>query len=276
MGIHAQELSFQAADKEAVLMVHFGTTYDETRQKTIDVINERVRSEFPQAEVREAFTSPRVVKQLAKRGIRKDNTIEALMRLRADGYRRVTVQPTYVIDGKETALMRHDVEQLRPFFDTLRVGTPLLYSVKDTRHVSDALTARHPADKKKREHVLFVGHGTAGPATALYSQMDYLLSDTGNDNYHVATIEGYPTLDGAISRLKAQKAKQVTLVPLLFVAGDHATNDIAVDWKAELEKQGLKVILNIEGLGEVPAIQAIYVERIKALLNEQTSTDRKP
>ena len=31
----------------AVLMVHFGTTYDDTRAKTIDAINAKVKKEFP-------------------------------------------------------------------------------------------------------------------------------------------------------------------------------------------------------------------------------------
>jgi sirohydrochlorin cobaltochelatase len=49
MGVHAQELSSFIDDdllahlgkdeKAALLMVHFGTTYDDTRTKTIDAIN---------------------------------------------------------------------------------------------------------------------------------------------------------------------------------------------------------------------------------------------
>jgi sirohydrochlorin cobaltochelatase len=50
---------------------------------------------------------------------------------------------------------------------------------------------------------------------------------------------------------------------LLFVAGDHATNDIAVEWKDALEKEGFAVDVAIEGLGEVPEIQALYVEKMK-------------
>jgi sirohydrochlorin cobaltochelatase len=75
----------------------------------------------------------------------------------------------------------------------------------------------------------------------------------------VASIEGYPTLETAIALLKAQKCRQVTLVPLLFVAGDHATNDIAVEWKAALEQAGLIVRVVMEGLGEVPEIQQLFI-----------------
>jgi len=244
-------------------MVHFGTTYDETRAKTIDAINEKARTAFPGLAVREAYTSRIVMKRLAKRGIQKDTPIDALLRLRSEGVKTVKIQPSYIIDGIEMDRLRKDVEQVRPFFDSIYVSTPLLYSVDDCQKVCDVLVNRHPADAKKREHVIFVGHGTEGPATALYSQIDYLLAAGGHTNYHVATIEGYPTQETVVSKIKAMKGRRVTLVPLLFVAGDHASNDIAVEWKAELEQQGFAVSVCLEGLGEVPEIQQLYIEKIK-------------
>ena len=112
-----------------------------------------------------------------------------------------------------------------------------------------------------------MGHGTYTPATATYSQIDYLFTAQGQPLFHVATIEGYPTFDTMLARLKAVKARRVTLVPLLFVAGDHASNDIAVDWKEALEKEGLQVDCRLEGLGEIPEIQDIYIEHIRFSLN---------
>ena len=107
-----------------------------------------------------------------------------------------------------------------------------------------------------------VGHGTEGPATALYSQLDYMLRANGHSNYHVATIEGYPTQETALAQIKAMKGKKVTLVPLLFVAGDHANNDISVEWKEALEKEGLVVDVKLEGLGEVPEIQNLFIKKV--------------
>ena len=249
------------AQDTALLMVHFGTTYDETRAKTIDAINEKAVKAFPQMKVREAYTSRIVMKRLAKRGIKKDTPIDALLRLRAEGIKTVKVQPSYVIDGIEMDRLRQDVEQVRPFFDSIWVSTPLLYTVEDAEKVCKVLVNRHSADAKKREHVLFIGHGTEGPATALYSQLDYMLRANGHANYHVATIEGYPTQKTALAQIKAMKGKKVTLVPLLFVAGDHANNDISVEWKEALEKEGLTVDVRLEGLGEVPEIQDLYIKK---------------
>ena len=47
------------------------------------------------------------------------------------------------------------------------------------------------------------------------------------------------------------------------MAGDHANNDISVEWKEALEKEGLTVIVRLEGLGEVPEIQDLYVGKVK-------------
>lgn len=250
------------AQDTSLLMVHFGTTYDDTRQKTINAINEKARKEFPDMIVREAYTSRIVMNRLAKQGIRKDTPTEALLRLRSEGVRTVKVQPSYVIDGIEMDRLRKEIEQVRPFFDSIWVSTPLLYSVEDAETVCEILVNRHPADNKKREHVLFIGHGTEGPATALYSQLDYMLRANGHVNFHVATIEGYPTQATALNQIKSMKGRKVTLVPLLFVAGDHANNDISVEWKETLEKEGLSVDVRLEGLGEVPEIQDLYIKKI--------------
>ena len=41
----------------------------------------------------------------------------------------------------------------------------------------------------------------------------------------------------------------------------HANNDIAVEWKEAFEKEGLKVDVCLEGLGEVPEIQNLYMDK---------------
>ena len=43
--------------KEAVLVVSFGTSYAQTREKTIGAIEEAIRSAFPEYTIRRAFTS---------------------------------------------------------------------------------------------------------------------------------------------------------------------------------------------------------------------------
>ncbi|EGF56231.1 sirohydrochlorin cobaltochelatase [Bacteroides fluxus] len=87
-------------------------------------------------------------------------------------------------------------------------------------------------------------------------------------SFHVSTIEGYPTLEATLLQLKENRVKAVTLVPLLLVCGNHTKEDIAGVWKTELEKQGYRVNVRMQGLGENKAIRRIYIEHIKAMLND--------
>ena len=256
-------------NKTALLMVHFGTTYDETRSKTIDAINAKAAQTFPELTLREAYTSRIVIRRLKERGIVRETPLDALLRLRADGFTHVIVQSTTLLEGAEMESLRREVASVEGFFEDIRVGAPLLYDVADCAKVAEILAARHAdaTDARKKAHVVLVGHGTYTPATATYSQMDYLFSAQGNPLFHVATLEGYPTFETMLARLKAAGARRVTLVPLLFVAGDHVTNDIAVDWKQALEAEGLQVDCRLEGLGEIPEIQDIYLDHIRYSLH---------
>ena len=122
-------LGFAQTEKTALLIAHYGSSDAETRARTLDVITREVRDTFPEWEVREAYISPVVRKKLAKEGVHKDSPLEALLKLRAEGYRKVYIQSTTLIEGSEMASVRSDADKVRPFFDELRVGTPLLYTV---------------------------------------------------------------------------------------------------------------------------------------------------
>ncbi len=250
-------------DRTAILMVHFGTTFDDTRVHTIDAINEKVKNIFANVKVVEAYTSRIIINRLKKRGVSKFTPQEALLRLAADGYTHVIVQGTNIIDGIEAEVLRNDAARMSPFFEEIRVGRPLLYSVEDCEKVVGVFSSLYKDATTKNGAVVLIGHGTSTPATAIYSQMDYMFTAYGTPSFHVATVEGYPTLETTIERLKAAKNKNVTLVPFMFVAGDHARNDIDGDIREELSNNGFSVTTILEGLGQIPEIQDIFIQHIK-------------
>ena len=258
--------NLREGDKIALLMVHFGTTHDDTRAVTIDAINRKVMQEFPQMEFREAYTSRIIMRRLAKRGVRKLNPVEALAQLKSEGFTHVIVQSTNIIDGIEMESLRKDIDQMRSLFKEIRLGMPLLYTPEDYKQVIGYLAGK----SKKKTFTILVGHGTYTPATAQYAMLDYMLQAEGHTDFAVGTVEGYPTFDNAVDRLQGQKKiKQVQLLPFMFVAGDHAKNDIAGDMKEALEKKGYKVTSLLEGLGEQSAIQQIYIDHIRFILKHR-------
>jgi sirohydrochlorin cobaltochelatase len=257
--------SMREGDKAALLMVHFGTSYDDTRAVTIDAINAKAKAAFPELEVREAYTSRIIVRRLKTRGIEKFAPIDALLKLRGEGYTHIIIQSSHIIEGAEMESLRKDAAAVEPFFREIRIGNPLLYTVEDAEAVVSILEASKP----ERESVVLVGHGTSTPITATYAMIDYMCKARGLKNFHVGTVEGYPTFETMLAQLKATKAKQVTLIPFMFVAGDHARNDIDGEWKEALEKEGFKVETRMEGLGQNPAIQDIFIEHIRFMLHHK-------
>ena len=251
--------SMQTGDKAAVLVVHFGTTHDDTRALTIDAINKKMADAFPGIEVREAWTSRIIAFRLKTRGIHKSSPEEALARLKAEGYTHVLIQSSNIIEGIEMESLRKDVTSQEKGFKEIRIGTPLLFTPEDYEATIAAITPNGIRDGA----VLLVGHGTYPPTTAQYAMMDYMLKAKGFGNYVVGTIEGYPSFDDALNQIKKGGYKKVRLMPFMFVAGEHAKNDIAGDWKDELEKQGYEVTVFMEGLGQNPAIQNIFVEHAR-------------
>lgn len=251
--------SMQPGDKAALLMVHFGTTYDETRALTIDAINQKARETFDGLEVREAYTSRIVMRRLKARGIEKLNPVEALEKLKADGYTHILIQSSNIIEGIEMESLRKDIAPLEKNFKDIRIGNPLLYTPEDFGQVSAAIVKNGAKDGA----TILVGHGTYTPATAQYAMMDYMLQSKGYTNYHVTTVEGYPTFDDMVAKLDAGKVKKVLLMPFMFVAGDHANNDIAVDMKKELEDKGYEVSVFMQGLGQNADIQNIFIDHAR-------------
>lgn len=247
-------------DKVALLMVHFGTTHDDTRILTIETINKKAAQTFPGIEVREAYTSRMIMRRLKEKGITKLNPTEAMDKLIADGYTHLIIQPTNIIEGIEMEALRKEVDLYRAKFKDIRLGNALLYTPDDYQSTVKAIAA---SLKEAKGNCIFVCHGTYHPANSTYGMLDYVMKARGHKNYHVGTIEGYPAFDDIIRELEAAKAKEVTLVPFMFVAGDHAKNDIAGEWKEELEKRGYKVNVYLKGLGENPAIQDLFIQHAK-------------
>lgn len=267
-----------AAGKKAILVVSFGTSYAETRKATIEAIEEQVAETFNDYEMRRAFTSHIIIKILKERdGIEVDDTEQALRKLKAEGFSEVIVQSTHVIPGKEFHDVVKTVGAFKNDLDTLLVGMPLLASTDDLMKGAAALKTQMP-ELQNNEAVVFMGHGTHHPANAMYPALDRVFEELEMGNVMIGTVEGFPELDHVIKRLKRSNIEKVTLMPLMFVAGDHARNDMAGDeedsWKTILTEAGFTVDSYLHGMGENPAIQAIYLQHIEDAIEAGGQTQR--
>ncbi|MCF2626074.1 sirohydrochlorin cobaltochelatase [Fusobacterium perfoetens] len=254
-------------DKASVLMVHFGTTFDDTRKNTIDAVNSEAEKEFPKMEVREAYTSRIIMRRLKDRGIVKDNPAEALDRLAAEGYTHIIVQPTNIINGVEAKTLEQQLDMYKDKFKEVRIGSALLTTPEDYKSVAEIIN-KETGKLADDEAVVLVGHGTHDSGNAAYPAMDYTAKSMGY-KFYVGTVEGFPEFDDVVKGLKKDGIKKVVLMPFMFVAGDHANNDIAVDWKEALEKEGFTVKVKLTSLGMMEDIRKMFIEHAKFMLENK-------
>ena len=244
--------------KKAILVVSFGTSYHETRKKTIEVCENKIKESFKDYDFYRAFTSGMIINKLKKRdNMFIDNPSEALEKLYNAGYQEVVVQSLHIICGDDYNKLKDMVVQYEDKFDKISIGRPLLTYIDDYRETVEAV--KKDLDKMDiDEAVVFMGHGTEHESHSSYPAIEYMFRDYGI-NAFVGTVEGYPELEQVIKKLKNRNIKTVDLLPFMLVAGDHAIIDMASDeedsWKTILEKEGFNVKVHVKGLGENPYIQ---------------------
>ncbi|MBP2649901.1 MAG: Sirohydrochlorin cobaltochelatase [Firmicutes bacterium] len=273
--------------KKAIVVVSFGTTYADTRKVTTEVVEAKIRAEFPEYEVRRAFTSRIIIKKLAERdGIKVDTEQQALEKLKAEGYTEVVIQPLHMEPGDEYEKLMRVVDSYdkSKAFTKISVGRPMFYYTGQEGKPDDYLTAIKALQTQipkldKHEAVAFMGHGGVNPANTAYAALQLKMVDAGLKNVFVFTVEGYPTIESLKETLKQNKIKKVILMPLMLVAGDHANEDMAGDnkesFKSQLIQAGFSVETYIHGLGENSAIQDIYVQHVKdAIEGKYLKTER--
>lgn len=262
----------QDTAKPVILTVSFGTSYNDSREKTIGAIEKAIADAYPDYEVRRAFTSQTVIDIIKERdGIETDNVEEALERLVSDGVKEIVVQPTHVMSGYEYDDLAAAVETYKDKFDKVAMATPLLTSDEDYTNLVNALTAETKEFDNGETAIVFMGHGTEHNANSTYTKLQDAFKSAGADSYYVGTVEATPTLDDVIAAVKEKGYKNVVLEPLMVVAGDHANNDMAGDedgsWKTTFEAEGFEVECVLKGLGEIGDVQKIYVSHVGDAIN---------
>lgn len=258
----------KSSAKPVILAVSFGTSYNDTREKTIGAIEKAIAKAYPEYEVRRAFTSQTVIDIIKERdNIETDNVEQAFEKLVADGVKELKVQPTHIMSGYEYNDLAAEVEKYADKFSSVVIGAPLLTDDEDYTDVVNALTAETADYSKEDTAIVFMGHGTEHKSNEVYTKLQERFKESGAENYFIGTVEAEPTLDDVIAEVKKGGYSKVVLEPLMVVAGDHANNDMAGDedgsWKKVFEAEGFEVEAVLKGLGEIEAIQQIYVKHIK-------------
>ena len=250
--------------KPAILVVSFGTSFNDSRHITIGAIESAIREKFPDYDVRRAFTSQIIIDKLKERdGVVIDNVEEALDRLVADKVQEIVVQPTHLMNGYEYDDLAKALESYKDKFKKVALGEPLLSSDDDYYKVIAALASVSERYDDGKTALVFMGHGTEAESNKVYSTLQDKLTAEGKKNYFIGTVEATPTIEDVLKGVKTAGLKKAVLRPLMVVAGDHANNDMAdledpESWASQLTAAGIEVECVLEGLGQIVEIDELY------------------
>lgn len=282
----------EIGEKE-ILVVSFGTSYNDSRVQDIGAIEKAIAAAYPDWAVRRAFSAQIIINHIfARDGEKIDNVEQALTRAEENGVKNLIVQPTLLMHGAEYDELAEAVEAHRANFESVAVAEPLLGEVgadgtvvnADKEAVAKAVVETafegiggQAAAAADGTALVLLGHGTSHQAAVTYDQMQTQVELLAYNNVFVGTVEGEPEdteVSEVIEKVKAAGFKKVILRPLMVVAGDHANNDMAdledpESWismfSASNAFDGIEA--DIAGLGRIPAIEAIYVAHTQAVMN---------
>lgn len=301
-GVDAPEpddpLNADGIGESEILVVSFGTSYNEGRVLDIGGIERRIAREFPDWSVRRAFTSQLVINHIrARDGEKIDNLTQALDRAAANGVKRLVVLPTLLMKGAEYDELMEAVGQYEGKFESVSVAAPLLGEVgaaadetnADKEAVAKAVLAdplaggdsvaqtfgdsgdSNAALERNGVAVVLVGHGTSHTAALTYVQMQAQMTKLANLNVFIGTVEGNPrsTSINEVPFAALRKGyKKVLVRPFLVASGDHAHNDILGDggsWYSKFKSiRGIDAVgRSYVALGRIPEVQDVYIQHVK-------------
>ena len=282
--------------EKELLVVSFGTSFNASRAADISGVEKALQAANPDWSVRRAFTAQIIINHVqARDGEKIDNMDQALERAVKNGVKKLVVQPTHLMHGAEYDELTETVNSYKDKFESVKIAEPLLGEVgadatainEDKAAVAKAITAEAvktaeydslDAAAENSTAFVFMGHGTSHTAKISYSQMQTQMEQLGYENVFIGTVEGEPedtACEAVIEKLKNAGYKKVILRPLMVVAGDHANNDMAGDdddsWKSQFEASGVfdSIDTQIAGLGEIDAIQQLYVAHTQAAIDAE-------
>lgn len=261
----------EIGEKE-LLVISFGTSFNDNRRLTIGAIEEAMEKAFPEYAVRRGFTSQIIIDHVKSRDdVVIDNVGEALDRAADNGVKTLVIQPTHLMNGLEYNDVVAEVAEYSDAFEKVVIGEPLLTSDDDFKAVIEAITADTAQYDDGETAICFMGHGTEAESNQVYAKMQDMLKEAGHDNYYIGTVEAAPTLEDVLAAVKEGSYKKVVLQPLMIVAGDHANNDMAGTeegtWKTAFEAEGYEVTCVLKGLGEMEGIQQLFTAHAQAAID---------
>ena len=255
-------------DKNAIVILTFGTTVKEAREKNIDSIVQEIKNFFPDEKIFCSFTSHIIIKHIkSKEGFCEYKTPEeTLEKLLSEGFTKIVLATLSIIPGIEYKYCVELFHEYKFKFKKIILTTPLMYWQGQKNFPDDIMEVLKVLDfpaPKKDTAIFLMTHGTPDPSNAYYSVMQEKINSIRGDVF-IYTVEGFPSLEYCVEKIKNSEIKKIFLIPFMLAAGNHVVNDMVGEknsHKKILENLGFEVEFSLQGLGENEKIRKIYLRR---------------
>jgi sirohydrochlorin cobaltochelatase len=236
---------------KAIMLTVFGTSTEAS--VTFDELLPKVRQRFPGRDVVVPYTSgvirDKLNAKIADPAKKILSPAEMLEKLKKDGYTDIAVISTLLFAGVEHDRLKGTVDKFSAGNKNIKVAyvMPLL-SEADNLESAVGLLGKYML--KDGSNVV-VSHGTheGHPVEKTYLALaDQVASRYSNAR--AGSIEGVPDMKETLKWLEGRKEKDARFIVFMFVAGDHAENDIASDEDDSLFSAA-------RAMGKSPSVQTV-------------------
>ncbi|RRC98757.1 sirohydrochlorin cobaltochelatase [Prevotella sp. OH937_COT-195] len=304
---------------KVILLVAFGSTWQQAFD-TFDRTKKEYEKEFKDYDVYLSFSSAICINN-ARAGEHKADGAEVreyfdpehwLTAIGLAGYKEIVVQSLQIIPGEEYRRVRDSYvkdfmnnhnndftdKYMKSIDKKVIVGTPLLAEESDVNTLANILIKEKDIIEALNNGIVaFMGHGNPENydyfgANVRYTDLEKALLILKPGKMFVGTVDMPDNyISDVYNRMLAagiKKGTRVQLYPLMFIAGDHAHNDMAdpkddESWFSFLNAKGLKAFAYeknypkeyacwkaykqgddyIPALGERPAVLKMYMDHTR-------------
>lgn len=212
---------------KAIILSCFGSVIEQ--DKYLD-LKQLIEDTFDNVDLFLSFSSRMVLKDLHKRDMDYKNLPQVLADIDMLGYKNIIVASINLFPTDEHEVLKKTVEGFNNFsLANIRYSNAILTKSKDTTLFLKALNEEVT---KKDTANLYVIHGTptlelSGIESITYSA-DFL--EMIGDNNYTCSLEGgfpfYAVKERLIKKMKQDGVKNVQIIPMLLVSGNHYIKDM--------------------------------------------------